>query len=189
MLTTMPRKYPQSTWMNLLASARNFFWNRTTILLSQTPSSASKQNSAPFQTRFTPKVLCSSQRSNPTFHPHCRVAQPVDRVGCLLSISVVISTSRSWSCARLVHNSICQGLGRSVIPLVHKPTIITFSSFKKFIFIVSCGQPFWMLSQADTRWIACGLSLNTRMARWPAKGAWSQGCRQGFGRVTASWEN
>ena len=150
MLTTMPRKYPQSTWMNLLASAKNFFWNRTTIRLSQTPLSASKQNRAPFHTRFTPRVLCFSQRSNPTFHPHCRVAQPVDRVGCLLSISVVISTSRSWPCARLVHNSICQGLGRSVIPLVHKPITITFSSFKKFIFIVSCGQPFWMLSQADT---------------------------------------
>ena len=185
----MPRKYPQSTWMNLLASAKNFFWKDTPFHLSQTHPSASKQNGAPFHTRFTPKTPRSSQRPTSTFHPHSRVAQPVDRGGCLLSINVVISTSKLWSCARLVHNSICQGLGRSVIPLVHKPTIITFSSFKKFIFIVSCGQPFWMLSQADTRWIACGLSLNTRMARWPAKGAWSQGCRQGFGRVTASWEN
>ena len=100
-------------------------------------------------TRFTPKIPRSSQRPTSTFHPHSRVAQPVDRGGCLLSINVVISTSKLWSCARLVHNSICQGLGRSVFPLVHKPTTIILSSFKKLIFIVSCGQPCWMVSQAE----------------------------------------
>ena len=162
------------------------FWKDTPFLLSQTPPSLQTKWGS-FSHAFHTESPTFFTTFNPTFHPHSRVAQPVDRGGCLLSINVVISTSGPWSCARWCTTQFVKALGRSVFPLVHKTTTIT-SLLLKIHFHCKLWTTSWMVSQAEIS-IASGPSLSTPMVRWPVKAAWWMACLLGCGRVTVILEN